>query len=482
MPDWTVEIEGSPLTEVSHVNRINGDESELGKAAVEVANIPANRAVESGDDGRILRNGDEIFRGKVTKAPTKGQTGEQIEYTLKDKRVVLEYIESHRPYYQMDPGAIIREAINKQADVRSPVTVSVADNTSNWSTNIPEFGTIGSAPKQLYEFGSDALFAGWRGGSEGDYHLTYTNVPSSAIPGDGQIVRLTTRMLVNNRGSQVETEVDLRDNAGNNYIWQPERTLFNYDSYEFLAENAETTATIGSKLQTDGAIQFRFNLKGELPEPRAVSIDHIETLPFALKSRTTSLSTNNVQNTGNTITRRLDESVLTTLKTFAVEEQYASWVDTNDDLHFEPAGSIGSGNDIVRGTTSVTDAEFNRDYDEIVNKVTVQGAEEIQVTAVDNASVKFYGLSEREEQIVDSEIQTEAEAERRATGFLQENAWDDGAMSFEIADATYENVRVGQTIKVEWPPENINNDYVVSSVETDVNGFVTVNIGGAQLG
>jgi hypothetical protein len=482
MASYSVEIEGTALQEVSHVNRQNGDVGELGKATVECANISANRNVESGDDGRILRDGTEIFRGKVTKAPTEGRTGEQLEYTLKDKRVILEYVEAHRPFYQMDPGEILREAINNEADVRSPVTVTQADDTTNWSTDIPEFGLVTSNEKQLHNHGGDALFAGWPGGSEGDYHLTYDSVPSSAIPGDGQIIRLTTRMLVNNRGSQIDTEVDLRDNAGNNFIWQPDRTLFNYDTYQFKAEEAVTSASIGSKLTTDGAIQFRFDLKGQLPEPRAASIDLVETLPFVLKPRNPDLTTNAVQDTGNTITRRIDGSILSTLQTFSVEEGYASWVDNTDDLHFEPAGAIGSAQSISHGTTPVTSATFNRDYDEITNKVTVQGGGEVQVTAVDESSVKFYGLSEREEQIVDKSLQTNAEAERRATGFLQDNAWDDGAMEFEIADATYENVVVGQSIQVNWPPENINSVYTVSGVETDEDGYITVKIGGAQLG
>jgi len=482
MATYTVEVEGTPLDNVSHVEREQGDEGQLGKAVVECSNTSANRAVESGDDATLKRGSEVIFRGKVTKAPTKGRTGEQLEFTLKDKRVILEYIEAHRPFYQMDPGAIIRQSVNQRADVRSPVTVTTADDLSNWSSDAPEFGLVSSAEKQLHEYGSDALFIGWPGGSEGDYHVTYDAVPSNAIPGDGQIVRLSTRLLVNNRGDQIATEVDLRDNAGNNYIWQPEGTLFNYKNYEFKAEDAGTEATIGSRLTQNGAIQFRFRMKGQLPEPRAASIDRVSALPFVLKSRSTDLTTTNVEDTGHTITRRIDGSVLSTLNTFAVEEGYASWVDGSDDLHFEPAGGIGSAQSITYGSTPVVSAEFNRDYDEIRNKVTVQGANNVQVTAVDQSSVKFYGLTEREEQIVDSEIQSNDEAQRRAEGFLEENAWDDGAMSFEIADGSYENVRVGQVIQINWPPEDINNAYVVSGVQTDEEGYVTVNIGGAQLG
>lgn len=289
-------------------------------------------------------------------------------------------------------------------------------------------------------------------------------------------------MLVNNRGDQIEAEVDLRDYAGNNYIWTPERLDTNFREYTFSAEDAVSHADIGSKNTNSGSLQYRFRLKGTLPEPRAVAIDMAQTLPFALKTRTQDLTVANVQDVGHTITRRFDENVLNILKTFVMEEGMASWVDANDDLHFEPAGGSGASQSIDYGTTPVTSTSFSRDYDRIVNKVTVQGSGQVQVTAVDESSAKFYGLSEREKQLVDRSIQTEVEATRRAKGFLQDHAWEDGAMSFEIADGSFEDVRVGEAIPIKWDPEDVNNAFIVTAVETDADGYVTIEIGGAQLG
>lgn len=186
MPAYTVEVEGTPLDSVSHVERETADEGELGTAKVVCSNTTANRSVESGDNALIKRNGETIFRGKITKAPTRGQTGEQLEFTIADKRVILKYIEAHRPFYNMDPGAIVRSAVTEQAQVRSPRFVHTADDLTDWDSDTPEFDLLSVNDKQLHEYGSDAVFAGWPGGASGEYELTYDGISSSAIPGDGK--------------------------------------------------------------------------------------------------------------------------------------------------------------------------------------------------------------------------------------------------------------------------------------------------------
>lgn len=477
MVDWTVTVAGTDLDAVSAVEPTRGDSGRLGTCKVEAGNTAANRNVSSGDDATVKRNGVVEFDGKITKAPTAGGNKEQLEFTIADNRVVLRYIEVHRPFYQMDTGQIVRDAVTTETKVRSPVFIQKGSDLNGWDGDIPVVELLDSDDKRVHEYGSNVVFGGWPAGSSGEYSLTYSNVPTTAIPGDGQIIRLNTRMLVNNRGDQIECEVDLRDNAGNNYIWQPDRLDTNFREYEFAAEDAKTEATIGTAVGTNGTLEYRFRLKGGIPEPRAVAIDMAQTLPFAVSNRNTPVSVNNVETTGRTITRRFDENVMQMLQTLGEEDGFDSWVDGNDDLHYEPGGGRSASLSIL-DSTPITDYEFDRDYDRIVNKVTVQGANNIQVTAVDNASVNFYGISEREDQIVDRELQTRAEANTRATEYLEENAWHDTAIMFEVADIDYASVSVGEAMRVQWSPENFDKILTVSKKEVEDAGYVRLHFTG----
>lgn len=474
MSNWAVTVGGRDIEAVHEVEPNQTDDGKLGTVLVAAGNTPQNRQVASGEDAVVQRNGETLFEGKVTKAPTAGSLQKQLEFQFSDDRVVLRYVEIHRPFYQMDTGEIIREAVEEQAEARSPRRVHEGSDTADWETDIPVFDLLGSDDKRLHEYGSDCLFAGWPAGSSGTYSLTYSGVPSGAIPGDGQILRFNTRMLVNNLGDQIEAEVDLRDNAGNNYIWSPDRLDTTFSEYTFNAEDAVPEADIGSRTTTDGTLQYRFRLKGALPEPRAVAIDHAETLPFVLTSRDNDITTNNVATTGRTITRRFDENVMQMLKTLGAEDGFDSWIDESDDLHYEPGGSRTAAYAIT-DSTPVTDYSYDRDYNRIRNKVTVQGAGDIQVTAVDKASIDFYGLSERETQIVDREIQTEAEADTRARQYLDDNAWHDTAVTFEVADSRYANVSVGEAMRVQWSPENTDTILLVTEVSVNSRGYVTLS-------
>lgn len=481
MVSWNVTVDGRTLDAISEVEPVSGDEGRLGTCKVVCGATDANRTVASGDDAVVERNGTVEFDGKITKAPSTGANSDSIEYTISDNRVTLRYIQAHRPFYEMDTGEIIKDAVTKRAKTRSPATIHEGSSLTNWDSDIPEFSLLESDTERIHEYGSDLIFAGWPTGSSGVYSVTYDDVPASAIPGDGQVLRLNTRMLVNNRGNQIEAEINLRDNAGNNYNWSPERPRSEFTEYEFAAEDAVTEASIGDSLSTDGTLQYRFRLNGPVPEPRAVVLDHAETLPFVVETRDTDITVNNVQQSGNVITRRFDENVMLILRTLGNEDSYGSWIDENNDLHYEPTGSRSSGLSIT-DATPVTEYSYNRDYDQIVNQVTVQGAGNIQVTAIDNGSVDFYGISEREDQIIDREIQTEAEADRRAIEFLKDNAWDDSAITFEVADLDFADVSIGESVFISWSPEDTNKIFNVTRKEVSDAGYVTLNFSGHTEG
>ena len=479
MATWDVTVEGTPVDALIEVKPEDKSEGQLARTKVTCGNTASNRAIASGDAATVTKNGSVEFEGNVTKKPSKGSNNDFLELIVGDKRVELHYEEVHRPFYNMDTGDIIAEAVNKRAQTLSRRTVTGGDESgSEWESDIPVFEPASFSNKRYRERGSDVVFCGWREGAAGEHYARFTDVPASAIPGDGQIMRLSTRALANNSGDQIRGEVELVDNADNAYVWDLSRMTTDFQKYELRAEDARTNAKIGSNASGTGVLEYRFNLTGELSEARAVLIDYAETLPFSLKTRNTAVSPAEVQTTGRTITRRYDASIMEMLKELSTEDGFTSYVDQSEDLHYEPAGQSVASKSIDHSSTPVVDADIDRDYDRITNKLTVQGSGGIQVTVQDKASVEFYGLSAREDNIVDKEIQTEREAQARGEAVLDDEAWHDTAMTFSVADASYTDVRVGQSMSVEWPPEDISGEYIVSATEVQDSGIVKVSLSG----
>lgn len=486
MVSWDVTIGGQTITDIFEVNYDGGESAKLGTATVVCANNDSNRSVQSGDEVTIKKNGSIDFTGYVSGKPTKaGARSVELEIECIDKRSELKYQQVNRVFYQKNTGEIIRNAINDTLEAYATESekngnyIFKGESTNNWSSDIPKFSLGEIASTNLADVGGDFLFLGWPEGSGKDkdnYEATYTAVPSNCIPGDGKVDTFYTRLNVNNDGELFSVEVDLRDNFGNNYIWPIELQGSRFQRIELKAEDAVTEASIGTKLLTDGALEYRFKIDGSIPEARAAAIDFASTVPFGTSSRSTQISPSGVEDTDNVITRRVDRSIFEMIKEFSTEDGYVSYVDENDILYYEQGGQQVANLSIDYNTTPVVSAEFNRDYENIINKVTVQGDDDIRVTLEDSASIDFYGISAREEPLVDKQIQTRSEAVRRGKGFLKRNAWDDSAFTFEIGDSNYQSLQIGDDIPVTWPPEDISGTYTVTNVETDYHGIVTVEL------
>jgi len=480
MVTWEVLVEGTAVDALVDVKPKGSDEGNLARAQVVCGNTPANRAIQSADEVLINKNGTEEFDGSVVKKPTTGDKGDFLELVVADERAELFYEEVHRPFYDMDTGTLVEEAILQRAQTLNSVTVHAGDESgSEWDSDVPVFEKCGFTSKRYRDRGTDLIFCGWREGASGEYSVTYDSVPAAAIPGEGQISRLKTRLLANNTGDQIKGELELTDNAGKTYVWTLPRLNSNFETFNLRAEDATTSASIGSVNGSPGTLEYRFALGGELSEPRAVLIDYAETLPFSLESRNTSLTATGVQTTGRTINRRYDATIMELLNELSEEDGFTSYVE-EDDLKYEPSGQTVAPKSIdFDGGTPVVDYSVERDYDRIVNKLTVQGSGDIQVTVQDNASIEFYGLSPREEQLVDKEIQTSGEAQQRGEQILDSEAWHESALSFSVADSTFSDVRVGEAIQITWPPDDVDGEFIVSGKEIDNRGIVTLTATGS---
>lgn len=475
------------------------DNPSLGEATIVASNSPANRDIESGDQLTIKSNGVVDFTGYVTNQPSKTNI-QSPELTIKvlDKRSELKYQKVNRPFYQMDSADIVRNAVKYRAEPLSEKELFVAENLNNWDSNVNFFSLGNVGNPALTKRGGDFVFIGWQRGATGTYHATYDAISSSTIY-DGNFERVDVRMLLNNKEDAIRAEIELRDYSDNNYNWTiveggggSETEIgggggftggfggTSFQRYQLKPENADPSPTFGTSLLTDGAIRFRFQIDSELPEPRAAAIDFASVIPFERTTRDTDIDVSGVESRSpsekRVITRRFDGTVRKLIQTLSTEEGYVSRIGKDDVLSFQPVGDRTAPENIDFSSTNVVKAEFDRDYQRIKNKVRVQGAGNVRVTVEDSASIDFYGISSREEAIVDKSIQTDAEAEARGRGYLNKHAWHEGAITFEVADSDYQRIFAGDRITVDWPPENVFGNFLVNNVSTDNNGIVTIEL------
>lgn len=474
---FSVTIGGASVDGLMDVNFKGADTEEIGEAEIEVKNNNFNRSFNYGEEVIVKRDGSTVWTGYLEKKPPTGDRNLRLNLTARDKREELQYVEVHRPFYDMDSGEVVRNMVNKAVDPQSPVFIHTGDDLTNWTSDIGTFELAQIPNQDINEYGTDLLFAYWEEGRTGEFTATFDSVPATAAD-DGQILWLETGFLFNNRGNFFEVEVELRDHSGTNYVWD----LPIPDGTEYVEQKlpAEEATTSGAELTSNGTLEYRITISGELPEARAGVIDYARTRPFETGDRDTGFTVNNVQDTGRNIIRRMDSTVFEAVAKLATEDKAVSFIDENDDLHYQPAGDTDAPESITYSGTRVVEVEADKDATDITNKVTVQGAGGLQRTLQDTGSIQFYGVSERAEPLVNKEIQNEDELRAYGEGYLDKNAWSDTDLTFTIADSAYKNVVVGQRIQVTWPPQDLDGTFTVSETETDTAGKVKIGITGSD--
>ncbi|AGC34502.1 baseplate hub [Haloarcula virus HVTV-2] len=474
MVTYDITVGGAQVENLFEVKTGRSETKKVATAEIVASNTATNRSFGAGEEVIIKKNGATEFKGVLMEKPTAGRDDPRITIKAWSKKAELKFEQVNRTFYNKDTGQVIRDAINDEAFALNEDDIHRGSSTANWSSDIPVFQLADISSQSLQERGSNLIFCGWRKGNSGDYYAQF-DVDTSDLVGDGQLLQFKTRLLVADQGGQFTLDIELRDEFGNQYVWEDLTTRGqDFITYELNAEDASPDGQVSS----DATLEYRFDIKGDLPEPRAAAIDYAAATFYATQSRGADISPTDVQNTGHDIIRRFDGNILQLLTKLETEDDYISWVDDSDVLHYAAAGDKTATKEIDYDTTPVSKAEFNRDYSRIKNKVTVQGSGNIQVVLRDDASIKFYGVSARHEPITDPDLETRDDAIKRGKGFLKQNAWNDTAMKFEVADSSFAEVQVGEAIQVTWPPENINGEFVVTDVETDEWGFVTLSVSG----
>jgi len=449
-----VTINGTQLDGVRQVQATDNSSGTLGRAEIVVQDSPTVRSLTSPGATVTIPQPGADWTGYVDGESVTGRwrTIRAIEY-----RGELRASPLHTVFYDVPRSEGVTLAATTETEQRNLTPIHVGSSTTDWSFRAPVAELYAGTRAGLYNWGTDNIFLAAREGHSQTLTATYSNVTTDQIR-DG-IFSLQTRLLVNDRGAGWDTEIELVTPGGTTYLWEP-TTPSTFRTLELPAEEATTDGQVS---QT-GTLQYRFSPRASLTAPTGIMIDNAHTIPFDRVNRDNDLTTNGVEATSDSIRRRVDVPVGQFLNVMATEADREWWVD-DQDLQFTDSG--GSQGLEISTDQPVFDVEDDRDYQAVRNVVEVQGADGVGVTVREPTSISFYGPVPRREPIVDKSIQSAAEARERGEGFLADNAFDDGSITFSILDERYQRLSAEDLIPVDWPRLDLNGIFTVDSVDGD---------------
>lgn len=207
-----------------------------------------------------------------------------------------------------------------------------------------------------------------------------------------------------------------------------------------------------------GELLDRYILEAYTTKLRSFIVDHI------VENYAPSLTRNNISGSpaGTEISRTFKTTAWDVCVECAAEDGYRFWADQNKDFHYAEKGYTDSGITITLGSDPIRGFSIEESGEEIVNRITVYGAgtgaSQIAVMKEDPASQSHYGVI-KEHRIIDTQIATEAEAEKVADEYLSEHAWTLDIVNLNTIG--YEGLNAGEKIRLILGRYGIDDDYVV---------------------
>jgi len=470
-------VDGIQATQVIDISYADSYDGGIGKATVTVANTDANRTLfQPGSTVELVRqsDGETVWSGEVNGKPSNtSKRNLKLDVEVEAKSGALEYINVDRPFIEMTNAEVLRESVEKERDPEVTTEfVHKGSSVSGWSSNGVDL-ELSNTPTELHKFGFDVIYVGVETNTEDPVFAEYDFDPS-LIP-ERRFFRLDSRIIVNNQGGVFDLRISITDEGGIRYEWEPDTTgVSEFDLYELPVEDA--TVTTG---HTPGKLRYEVIPNGTVPENRAFAIDHAKAVRFRLLDRDVGVTTD-IEDTSFTTTRRLSASVLELVDRFATEDGYTGFVTETNTLEYKPSGAVRAPFDIDENGTEVdvVDISVNRDYD-VRNRVTVQGKGDIQVSFEDTASIQFYNAEVPKQEPIDNpDLITEEQAKRRARGYLNDNAWEDSAITVTVADPRADDVKPGMLMGITYPSEGVDGDFVVGGVSKNASRTTEISLSG----
>jgi len=445
----------------------DGTGESLGEAIVQMRDTTSNRNF-SPDADVSIDWGPVIWKGSVAGQPS--ESGGRLTIRALGEALPLKHQQAYRVFYETKRSEAVKALASEQTEQLPETVIYTGDDPANWSSVAPAAEPYAGSRAALYRFGTDMLFIGAREGHSTELQATYENVPSDAI--EKGIFELFTRLIFVDASGIWDLVIELREPGdGTAYRWTPD-IEFGAHIYELPVEEAESDHSGINP----GELRYRLIPKGTIAEPTGMMIDHATTIPFRTRSRTNALNVSDVDASEGTITRRVDGPIGQAIADVATEDAAAVYVDGG--LSYKPGEPelTDTGLTIEQGSIPVTSAfSVERDYEGIRNEVLIAGDDGVEALERDQASINYYGRV-RPERIDDPSITSQAEAEDRAKGFLEKNAWNDAAPTFPITDLSYAAVSAGEKIPVEWSNEGLSGRYPVRKVVAKHTGIVEITV------
>jgi hypothetical protein len=474
---YTIDIGGyTPEALLDVQTQPPGADQELGKAMISMGVTSSNlSSIESGDKVTVTDDSETTFTGFVVGTPSIDSEG-TLEVRALDDRVALRHKTLDRVFYNLDSAEAVKQAVTKEAVQLDSRVALTGDSIGDWSGNVDNLaaytdGTRDSINSQaLWEYGTDMIYIGLESGASGSYHVDSDSLLKGAS-GGGQLRKVELRHAIDTGDGEADITFEIRVN-GLNYVWD----LSDTDGLETITLQAADADPSG-QLNTDGTVRLDIDVSDTLDEPLGIMIDGLVPFPFYTIDDDIDISIGSAPSTSRTITRDKSAPALEFINELAVEDDRSLLVDSAQTVDYiSDAGSDRPSFDIIQGETPVVDADFDRDSEQIINKVQVNG-DGVQAVVTDPASIAFYGVAPRSEPINDESIKARETAVRRGKGVLRGNAWDDEVISFEVADSEYRKLDPGDTMQVDWPLQNFAETCVVRGIDVPKSRIVSLDLG-----
>ena len=206
-----------------------------------------------------------------------------------------------------------------------------------------------------------------------------------------------------------------------------------------------------------GELLDRYVIESYTSKLRSEIVDHI------VENYAPSLTRNHISaSPTDRITRTFKTTAWDVCVDCANEDGYRFWADTDKDFHYVEKGYADSGISLTLGSDFIKSISIEEHGTEIVNRVTVYGAgtgsSQIAVMKEDPASQSHYGVI-KEHRIIDTQIATEAEAEKVADEYLSEHAWTLDIVN--ISTIGLATLNAGEKIHLTLGRYGIDDDFVV---------------------
>jgi len=463
----TVTIAGLEPDQLLDVTATGTRGTTTGQAAITVVDTAFNRDFAPEDTIEINFDAGVSWTGEVTKK----QSRSSGRLTISGQGDLLDFKhgQAFRVFYETESSEAVRQLVTEETEQLPETLIHTGDDPSNWESAAPVAEPYAGGRAGLYDFGTDMLFLGAREGRGAEIRTTYTSVSTEAIE-DG-FFEFNTRLITTDLASIWDLTIELRTPSGTSYRWEPDIKQ-GAATYELPAEDA----TAEDSGLNDGELRYRLTPSGTTAGPVGLFIDHASTIPFRTSPRSTAPTIDTIASSGRDITRRVDGAIGRAVEEFATEDN-AGWTLNQSGFSYLPGEDLQTDStlSIDRNSTPLVNVDAPRDFESVRNVVVVTGAQGIEVQRSNQASIDFYGRT-RPESLSDPAIQTVDEAEERGDGFLEEEAWNDALVSYEIADLSYAQLNAAETVPVTDPDEGLDGEYEIDEIEVSTSGTVTVTV------